>query len=359
MLKFAPDEGFHEEVDRRVLAYFESSGRSQKSDSAMVAKSVVLLAWLVLSYVALVFAAQTWWQAGLASLSLAAAMAGVGFSVQHDANHGAYSKSRAVNRAVGLTLDVMGASSYLWRFKHNVAHHTFTNLAGADDDINLAPFARVAPTQTHRGFHRVQHLYLWVLYGFLMLKWHLVYDFKNLARGVVAKSRFPRPKGWSLFELVAGKLVFFGWALAVPLLVHTWWVVLVFYGLTSFVLGLLLSVVFQLAHCVEETDFPEAAPGAERLPVPWAVHQVQATADFAPRNRLLTWYVGGLNFQIEHHLFPRVCHVHYPHIAGIVRSVCAQHGVRYTCHERLGDALASHWRWLQRMGRPVPALGIR
>jgi linoleoyl-CoA desaturase len=351
VLKFAPDKGFHQEVDRRVLAYFESTGRSQKSNAAMVGKTVVLLAWFALSYVLLVFAAQTWWQGVVASLSLAMAMAGVGFSVQHDANHGAYSKSSAVNRAMGLTLDALGASSYLWRFKHNVAHHTFTNLAGADDDINLAPFARIAPTQPHHAFHRVQHIYLWVLYGFLMFKWHLVYDFKNLARGWVAKSRFPRPRGWSLVELLAGKLFFFAWALAIPFVFHPWWAVLVFYGLTSFVLGVLLSVVFQLAHCVEETDFPEVTSDAQRLPIPWAVHQVQATADFAPRNRLLTWYVGGLNFQIEHHLFPRMCHVHYPHVAAIVRSVCDDLGVRYTSHETLGQALASHGRWLRRMGR--------
>jgi linoleoyl-CoA desaturase len=232
----------------------------------MVVKTGVLLAWFALSYVLLVFVAQTSWQALPASLSLAMAMAGVGFSVQHDANHAAYSKSSTVNRGMGLTLDLLGASSYLWRFKHNVAHHTFTNLAGADDDINLAPFARVAPSQRHHAFHRAQHFYLWALYGFLMFKWHLVYDFKNLARGWVAKSKFPRPKGWSLVELVAGKLFFFGWAVALPLLFHAWWVVLVFYAVTSFVLGVLLSVVFQLAHCVEETDFPEVPVGAERMP---------------------------------------------------------------------------------------------
>src|SRR6185436_13784000 len=182
-------------------------------------------------------------------------------------------------------------------------------------------------------------------------KWHLVYDFKNLARGWVARSKFPRPKGWSLVELVAGKLFFVGWAVALPLVFHTWWVVLAFYGVTSFTLGVLLSVVFQLAHCVEETDFPEVPAGAERMPVAWAVHQVQTTADFAPRNRLLTWYVGGLNFQVEHHLFPRMCHVHYPKVAAIVQTVCRELGVRYTSHATLGRALASHGHWLRRMGR--------
>jgi linoleoyl-CoA desaturase len=183
-----------------------------------------------------------------------------------------------------------------------------------------------------------------------MFKWHLVYDFKNLARGGVARSKFPRPKGWSLVELVAGKLFFVGWAVALPLVFHTWWVVLAFYAVTSFTLGVVLSVVFQLAHCVEETDFPPLPSGTERLPVAWAVHQVQTTADFAPRNRLLTWYVGGLNFQIEHHLFARLCHVNYPAIAPIVEQTCAEFGVRYRRNPTFLTALRSHYRWLRHMG---------
>ena len=114
-------------------------------------------------------------------------------------------------------------------------------------------------------------------------------------------------------------MVFIAWAFGVPLLFHPWWVVLLFYATTSLVLGTTLAVVFMLAHCVEEAEFPELPPETVRLPRPWAVHQVQTTVDFARGNRLLTWYVGGLNFQIEHHLFPHICHVHYPRIAEIVR----------------------------------------
>jgi linoleoyl-CoA desaturase len=327
MVKFAANRKFHDEVDRRVLAYFESTGRSQKANAAMVVKTGVLLAWFALSYVLLVFVAATWWQGLLGSLSLAMAMAGVGFSVQHDANHGAYSKNSAVNRGMGLTLDLLGASSYLWRFKHNVAHHTFTNLAGADDDINLAPFARVAPSQRHRVFHRAQHFYLWALYGFLMFKWHLVYDFKNLARGWVARSKFPRPKGWSLVELVAGKLVFVGWAVVLPARLPR-------------VVGrarLLRSHVLRARH-PPERRLPSSPTASRRrtfrtfpwvrsgMPVSWAEHQVQTTADSPPRNRLLTWYVGGLNFQIEHHLFPRMCHVHYRRLPRSCRASAASWG---------------------------------
>ena len=184
-----------------------------------------------------------------------------------------------------------------------------------------------------------------------MPKWHFVDDFKNLARARIAGHAFPRPRGLALVELIAGKVVFFGWAFVVPLLFHPWWVVLLFYATTSLVLGVILAVVFQLAHCVEEADFPTLPPETERLPSAWAVHQVQTTVDFARGNRLLTWYVGGLNFQIEHHLFPQHLPRPLPAHRADREATCAEFGVRYTAHASFVGALASHWRWLRRMGR--------
>jgi linoleoyl-CoA desaturase len=117
-----------------------------------------------------------------------------------------------------------------------------------------------------------------------------------------------------------------------------------------------MSVVFQLAHCVEDADFPQAEDGANRLPSTWAVHQVETTVDFARHNWFLTWYLGGLNFQIEHHLFPTICHIHYPRISSIVQKTCADYNVRYVSHDGVLAVLASHWRWLRRMGSPSQPL---
>jgi linoleoyl-CoA desaturase len=243
----------------------------------------------------------------------------------------------------------LGGSSYIWRWKHNISHHTYTNLDGADNDIDIRPFARLCPNQPRHAIHRFQHLYMWALYGFLHPQWQ-VEDISQLARARIAQRSFPRPRGWALAQLIAGKAIFVTWAFVVPALFHPWWVVLLFYAATSMVLGQVLSVVFQLAHCVEEAEFPSV----ERLASPWAVHQVQTTVDFAPNNRILTWYAGGLNFQIEHHLFPHICHIHYPRIAKIVRATCAEFGVRYACHASLFAAVSSHWRWLRRMGHRSP-----
>src|SRR6266849_2486875 len=352
-LEFASDAAFHGELKRRVEEYFGRIGLSPRDSLRMYLKTAAMLLWFGASYALLVFAATSWWHGMLLSFSLALAMAGIGFTVQHDANHGAYSRKGAINHLMGMTLDLLGASSYVWRWKHNVFHHSYPNLSGADDDIDLGPFGSPSPAQPRYRIHRYQQFSLWALYGLLGPKWHFVDDFKNVIQARIARNRVPRPRGWRLLEMLGGKALFFSLALVVPALFHRWWVVLLFYAITAFVVGLTLSVVFQLAHCVEEADFPQLLPGTDQVPSAWAVHQVQTTVDFAPRNRLLTWYLGGLNFQIEHHLFPKICHVHYPRLSVIVRAVCAEFGVRYAAHDRLLGAVCSHWRWLRRMGAPT------
>ena len=209
----------------------------------------------------------------------------------------------------------MGGSSYFWARKHNTIHHSYANITGHDDDINLGFLGRLSPHQKRLKFHRFQHFYLWVLYGFLPIKWHVYDDFRDLATGRVGGNRFARPKGWDLAVFIGGKTFFFSLAFVVPLLMHPAWAVLLLYITASLVEGMVLSVVFQLAHCVQEAAFPLPRPDTGRMETAWAVHQVETTVDFARGNRLLSWFIGGLNFQIEHHLFPRICHVHYPALA--------------------------------------------
>jgi linoleoyl-CoA desaturase len=350
--RFPKDDGFHCELTRRVDAYFDAHGLSRGANAAMIVKTITLLGWFAITYVLLVFVATSVPAVIALCASLTFATAGIGFGIQHDANHGAYAKSARVNRMLGLTLDVLGASSFLWRVKHNIAHHTYTNVDGADDDMSIGILARLAPEQRHVTAHKLQHIYLWPLYGFLLLKWHFSYDFKNLARGRVAGTRFKRPRRWDLVELILGKLVFFSLAFVVPAMVHPIWVVAVCYLAISFGTSVILAVVFQLAHCIEEAGFAEA-DASGHMPQSWAVHQVTSTVDFAPRNRALAWYIGGLNFQVEHHLFPRICHVHYPALSAIVERVCREHGVRFNQQPTLRAALASHRRWLWRMGHPA------
>jgi linoleoyl-CoA desaturase len=246
---------------------------------------------------------------------------------------------------------MLGGSSYTWDHKHNTIHHTYANIADHDDDIDLGWFGRLAPTQRRLWFHRAQHFYLWVLYGLMPIKWHVWDDFRDVARGRIGLHRFARPRGLKLGMFIGGKTLFMCMAFVVPALVHPFWQVLLFYALTCWINGVLISVVFQLAHAVEQAEFPLPDQVTGRMPSDWAVHQVQTTVNFARRNKVLTWFLGGLNFQIEHHLFPRISHVHYPRISRLVESACRRFDLTYNEHANTFAAIASHYRWLRQMGR--------
>src|SRR6185369_3111568 len=177
---------------------------------------------------------------------------------------------------------------------------------------------RLTPHQRRYWFHRWQQFYLWPLYGLLAINWHLEGDFRDLITRRVGEHRVPRPKGRELIIFLAGKAIFITLAFGIPLLWHPVWVVALFYTIAALVLGMVLSVVFQLAHCVEQAEFPLPRAESGRIENAWAIHQVETTVDFARRSRVAAWLLGGLNFQIEHHLFPRICHINYPAISKVV-----------------------------------------
>ncbi len=350
--KFPQDEqGFLTELRRRVDAYF-ADGRRRRDCWQMYLKTATILAWLATSYAMLVFIVPTVWLAAPLAISLAFAISAVGFSIQHDASHHAYSRCGWVNRLAATSLDLIGASSYLWRWKHVVFHHTYPNVDGQDTDIDPGAAARLSPHQRRRWFHRWQHLYLWPLYGITAARWHLWGDFKEIALGAIGPHKIPRPKGWDLAVFLLGKAVSVSLLLVVPMLVHPWWVVLTFYVVVTVVVGIVLTVVFQLAHCVGEADFPQPMDGTLQMENAWAVHQVRTTVDFARGSRVLCWLLGGLNFQIEHHLFPGVCHIHYPALSRIVEATCGEFGVPYSNHGSFLGGIRSHYRWLRTLGRP-------
>jgi linoleoyl-CoA desaturase len=355
-LKFGGGDEFHRELRRRVEQYFTRSARSPRDCPRMYLKTAVVLGWCAASYGLLVFFAGSWWWALSLAISLGLSMAAVGFNIQHDGGHQAYSSRPWINRLMARTLDLLGGSSYFWARKHNTIHHSYANITGHDDDIDLGLLGRLSPHQKRLKFHRFQHLYLWVLYGFLPTKWQVYDDFRDLAAGRVCGNRFARPKGWELAVFLGGKTLFFSLALVVPLLMHPAWAVLPLYITASFVQGVTLSVVFQLAHCVEGAAFPLPRQDTGRMETAWAVHQVGATVDFARGSRLLSWFIGGLNFQIEHHLFPRICHVHYSALAPLVEETCREFGLNYVAHETFMAGVASHFRWLRRMGMSSTAL---
>jgi linoleoyl-CoA desaturase len=275
-------------------------------------------------------------------------------NVMHDGNHGAFSASARVNRMAGWSSDLLGASSFLWRFKHNQLHHLNTNVVGYDTDIDQAPFARLTPAQPWRPWHRYQHFYMWALYGFLTLQWFVLSDAATLIRGKVGTHKLPvRPRPRDLAMIVFGKIVHLGWAIALPMAFHPWRGVLGFYLVSSWLVGFLLANIFQLAHCVTEAEFFTAE--APRRGREFELHQLRTTVDIRCRVPVLRWFVrwimGGLDYQIEHHLNPRLPHTTYPLAGPKLEAACAERGIAYKVHPSITTAVRSHARWLRQMGQ--------
>ena len=349
-LEFGKDKAFELDVRRRVDEYFDQGGgRSRQGALQMYLKTGIILASFVAFYLLLVFAASSVWQGLLFAILLGLSVAGIGFNIAHDAGHGAYSKSRRINKLMAVTMDLAGVSSYAWFWKHSVIHHRYVNITGYDTDIDIGILGRLSPYSPRLPFHRWQHFYLWLLYGFLAAKMEFVDDFKRIMLGRIGKHRFPRPTGRDLVIFIVGKVVFFAWAFCIPLMFHSLGAVLFFYAVGVSVLGITLAVVFQVPHCVRQADFP-LPEGAGRIETPWAVHQAQATLGFNRQSRILRWALGGLNFHLEHHLFPTICHIHYPAIARIVEKTCGEHSVKYGEHPSFWSGIVAHYRWLRLMG---------
>jgi linoleoyl-CoA desaturase len=349
-LKFGKNNGFQAELRRRVDEHFQSTDRQERDCPQMYVKTVILLLSFFGLYSVLVFVAQTWWQVLPLCIILGTVTAAIGFGIQHDGAHHAYSNSLWINKLTALSLDLIGGSSYIWHWKHDVLHHTYTNIAGYDMDLEVGIFGRLSPSHPRLAFHRWQHYYLWLLYGLLAIKWHFYDDFYCLITGKIGDRPFPRPKHSNLAIFFAGKLFFFTLVFAIPLQFHAIGLVLASYGLVAVTLGIVLSVVFQLAHVVEEADFPLPLAEVSVIENDWAVHQIETTVNFSRNNHLLTWLLGGLNFQVEHHLFPNICHINYPDLSRVVEQTCREYGVRYNQHDSFWAGLLSHYRWLRCMG---------
>ena len=296
------------------------------------------------------------------AIGLTIAIIAIGTCIMHDANHGAFSESKALNRVVGYSSDLVGASSWLWRQKHNGLHHANTNVVGIDTDIEQMPFARLAPAQPWRPWHRFQHLYMWPLYGFLTVQWALFSDLATLATRKIGSQPLRRkPKFSDLTMLILGKVLHFGWAVGLPMFFHRWWVVVAFYMSISWCVGFALAVFFQVAHCVDTTTF--VSPETPRRGDQFALHQLSTTANVECHTPIIgsftAWLMGGLHQQIEHHLAPGVPHTAYEVMGKKIRELCEARGISYRTHTSMTAALRSHMRWLRAMGvRPSIATGV-
>jgi len=359
-IRFAPSQasGFIKDVKAEANEYFKVTGLSRHADVGMVFKTIFILALCFGSYGLIIsgqFSLLQMW--GLTFL-MGVGAAGTGFCVAHDALHGAYSSNSTVNKLLGYTFDMLGANSYMWKITHNVIHHTYTNIPGVDEDLSVSPYIRMSPDAPRHPLNRYQHLFALPAYGLATINWLFAKDFQQFLKRDIGPYKNKKHSAFEIFTLVWTKMAVVGYMIVLPLMLLdiTWWQFAIGFLTMHMTAGIILGVIFQLAHVVEGPEFlgPDDSGNMEHT---WLIHEMLTTANFASKNKLLTWYVGGLNYQIEHHLFPQTCSIHYPELSKIVRNVAARYEVPYNYHPTLIISIKSHYRMLKELGKP-PEVGV-
>ncbi len=350
-IKFTPSGNFYSELKILVDKYFQNKQIAKTGNWRMFLKTGVVMLWLLFSYISLVFFHHSVVISLLLSFMLAQGFVLVGFNIQHDANHGSYSQSKKLNKLLGFTLDLIGGSSWVWQIKHNILHHTYTNLLELDSDINTNGLMRLSPKQVWQPWHRWQHFYALPIYSFMSLSWIFYGDMRRFFLNKINSYQLPKPKLTDIVIFFTSKLAYFGYMLVIPTFFHPFWQVLSVFICIHLILGMTLALVFQLAHIVEGNEFPE--PNQQNIIAKeWAIHEIETTANFAQQNKLATWYFGGLNYQIEHHLFTRICHIHYPEIQKFVQTTCEKFNLKYISYRTFTQALRAHFRLLKQLAQP-------
>jgi len=360
-LKFAPGKAdFFSTLSQRVNSYFKNNSIARTANIEMVVKTVFMFSLYLIPYFIIISGVVTnlWGMLGLCCV-MGLGVAGIGLSVMHDANHGSYSNKEWVNNLLGISLNIIGGHAINWKVQHNVLHHTYTNVHDVDEDISPRGVLRMAPGSDWKPMHRYQHLYAWFFYGLLTLVWVVNKDFSRLVKynreGLLKKQKTTAQREW-LF-LITSKVLYISYTFILPmvLLPVTWWQALIGFFVMHYIAGFILAIIFQPAHVIEGTEYP-VADGNGNLENNWAIHQLHTTTNFGHKNKLLSWYVGGLNYQVEHHLFPNVCHVHYRKLAPIVEQTAKEFGLPYKSKETFLEAVVAHGKLMKELGiKPVIA----
>jgi len=352
------NKDFSVELRKRVNAYFSDNHLERSGNAKMKLKTVSALLLYFGPFIAIILA-------GFESLAVLWALwivmgvgkAFMGTSVMHDALHGAMSGKKPINRLFGFSSVALGADARMWKIQHNVLHHTYTNVENGDEDIEVKYLLRFSPNQPLYWYHKYQHLYAVFFYAVSTFFWATGKDFMKLAQ--YKKKGFVTSKGeynGRLAKIIFGKILYFSVFLVLPLLlvnIPAWLTILMFLTMHT-VAGVALSITFQLAHVVPSSEFVVAE--GEEIKQNWSVHQLLTTCNFAPKSKIVGWFTGGLNFQIEHHLFPNICHIHYPKLSKIVQETAAEFNIPYHMQDTLLAAVKSHFKMLKDLGRIDPVV---
>lgn len=341
---------FFQSLKKSVEDYFNRNSIKKTGNWKLYLKATILIPSALLCYVLLLTAQMPVVIALLLCGLLGLCLAGIGFNVMHDACHGSYSDKKWVNLLLGHTLNAMGGNAFFWKIKHNILHHTYTNIQGIDDDIAQSRLLRQSPTQKWMPIHRHQHYYLPFAYALTIFMWVGFRDFEKYFRKRIHNTPLPELNTKEHWIFWISKVLYMLFYVVIPILAVGWLPWLIGYFTMGVVTGIVLAYVFQLAHAVEGPEFEAIASEDKVIQTEWAIYQIRTTANFAPDNKIVSWFVGGLNFQIEHHLFPKISHIHYRQISRIVKEKCKQFNLPYHSFATVWDAIVSHNRTMKQLG---------
>lgn len=338
---------------KNVNAYFEDNGIQKTADYRMGLKAAAMFATYLVPLAVVIATAPPAWGVLLAYAIMGLGTAGIGLGVMHDANHGSISRKRWVNKLLSYSMNMIGGSSFTWKIQHNVLHHSYTNIYELDEDIHDKPFLRLSPHGELKPVHRFQHIYALFLYTLATLSWVSLKDFRQWAKykadGLAEKGGFNANR--ELVVLTISKILYAFTLVALPILAGAaWWAVLIGFVLMHGIAGFIITTIFQLAHVVEGPDHYVPHPSGT-MENTWAVHQLGTTANFARKSAIVTWWTGGLNHQVEHHLFPHISHLHYRKLGDIVKATAEEFGIPYYEYPTIPKAVGSHLRVLKALGR--------
>ncbi len=338
----------------RVNEYFKINQLNKQGGASIIWKAIVMMSIYFCPYIIIICGSivNPWVFMSMWGV-MGVGLAGIGMSITHDANHNSFSKNHFVNRVAGYSMNLVGATPFLWKIQHNHLHHSFTNVHGFDTDIETPFILRFSPNEPHRWYHRFQHLYIWLFYSVSTLSWMTIKEFiqivKFYKRGYI-KTR--RSFIVELIKLIGWKVIYYSYMILIPMFVLPFndiWVVAGFLFM-HLVSGIIISLVFQTAHVMPEVNFIRT-DSEMKINNNWMVHQMETTCNYAPNNRFFTWFAGGLNFQIEHHLFTNISHIHYRDISSIVIETAEEFGIKYHQHSSFLRAVWAHLGMLKKLGR--------
>jgi len=343
---------FYDTLNTRVQQYFTDNNISIHANTEMKWKTFILFFAYFTCYALILSGLFSLGGLWLLSIGMGICMAGIGFSIAHDAIHGSYSANKKVNTILGYSMNLIGGNRYVWYITHNVVHHTYTNIYKHDEDLQLAPFIRLSKHAPYQKIHRFQHILAFVAYSLATFFWVFIKDYKKLSQDNIGPYHSKKHPRTEIVQLVISKIIYYIYTIIIPFIVLdiAWWQFAIGFLTMHLTAGVILGVIFSLAHVVEETEHPMHDEQG-KMEDTWAVLQMKTTSNFAMNNRFLSWYVGGLNFQIEHHLFPNICSIHYKPLSKIVQATASEYSVPYYYQKTLTDAIASHYNQLKALGR--------